>query len=154
MLLIKCWLIWFCLDGYWEWVSMILWRRRMLGHMYKSSVTCVSKIYMALSQGNKQSKKNKKCIAHQWVPPPERTCFPAKITNSWKDIKGELYAAELCAGGSCCSVTLGIGLHPSRDWSLDRDSSTFIMQQGPIVAVLDFLLFILDTSYFQRQQQQ
>lgn len=38
-------------------VSVILWRRRILYHVFKSSVTCVSKIYMVPSQWNKQSIK-------------------------------------------------------------------------------------------------
>lgn len=38
-------------------VLIIFWRRRIWCHVYKSSVTCISKIYMVPSHGNKQSRE-------------------------------------------------------------------------------------------------
>lgn len=56
--------------------------------------------------------------------------------NSWKDIKEGPRTTEM-----------GAGMHPSGASCLDRDLDTFIMQQGLMVTVLNFLFFKSDAAH-------
>lgn len=146
MLLIKCWLIWFCLDGYWKlafWVSkQYSANRESYVTWKKNSVTCVSKIYKVPSQWNKQSKEMHSApVGHStW-----ENLFSRKENKFLEGYQIENSALQSCVLVGVV-VALGIRLRPSGDWSLDRDTNTFVMQQGLFVAVLNFLIFILDTS--------
>lgn len=55
--------------------------------------------------------------------------------NSWKDIREGPCTTEMCAG-----------MHPSGVSCLDRDIDTFIMQQGLMVTVLNFLYFMSNAA--------
>lgn len=141
MLLIKCWLIWFCLEPL-QCLNNILQQSYVtFRKKYRDSVTCVSEIYMAPSQWNKQSKE-----MHSALVGP----FTWENLFSSEDNKFlEGYQIENSAVQNCVLVgvvaALGIRLCPSGDQSLDTDSNTFIMQQALLVAVLSFPIFILDT---------
>lgn len=87
--------------------------------------------------------KAKTCTVHRWVSLPERTCFPAKKIKSWKNIKVELCAAELCAGGSCFNAANQQGLKSGQ-----RQQHIVYLQQGRLIALINGLLFLRDTCCF------